>query len=57
MSDSNVVGLTHDESNTMWYARVTIDLRKNTGICIVANVKKEDTPKWIGKIAEAAKGK
>jgi hypothetical protein len=41
----------------MWYARVTIDLRKNTGICIAANVKKEDTPKWIGKIAEAAKGK
>ena len=41
----------------MWYARVTIDLRENTGICVVANAKKEDTPEWIGKIAEAAKGR
>lgn len=56
-NNSDVVRLTHDGSNTMWYARVTIDLRKNTGICIVANVKKKDTPEWIGKIAEAAKGK
>ena len=54
-SEGKVVRLAHDGSNTMWYARVVIDLRKNSGICIVANVKKEDTPKWIGKIADAAK--
>lgn len=53
-SESKVVRLAHDGSNTMWHARVTIDLREKTGICITANVKSDDTSKWLGKIADAA---
>lgn len=55
-SEGKVVRLAHDGSNTMWYARVVIDLRKNTGICITANVKRDDTSDWMSKIADAASG-
>lgn len=55
-SEGKVVRLAHDGSNTMWYARVVIDLRKNTGICIAANVKRENTPDWMKKIVDAAGG-
>jgi len=52
--EGKIIRLAHDGSNTMWYARVVIDLRKNTGICLVANTRNEDTTKWISKIVEAA---
>ncbi|MDA7881168.1 beta-lactamase family protein [Akkermansiaceae bacterium] len=54
-SEGKVVRLAHDGSNTMWHARVIIDLRKKTGICLVANVKSGASSEWFGKITDAAK--
>lgn len=53
-NEGKVVRLAHDGSNTMWHARVTIDLRESKGICLAANTKSDDTSTWFGKIAEAA---
>ncbi|YCM42305.1 serine hydrolase domain-containing protein [Verrucomicrobiaceae bacterium 227] len=53
--NGQTTALGHDGSNTMWYARVSLDLEKNTGLCIVANTAGPDITRWIGKVEEAAK--
>jgi CubicO group peptidase (beta-lactamase class C family) len=53
--DGQTTFLGHDGSNTMWYARISLDLEKGTGVCIVTNTAGPETTKWVGKVEEAAK--
>ena len=45
-----VVRLGHDGSNTMWRARITLDLEKGRGVCIVANDNDDATVNGIGVV-------
>ncbi len=51
--DGKVTILSHDGSNTMWYARATLDLVKKTGYCVAINTASDEAKKWIPKIAES----
>jgi CubicO group peptidase (beta-lactamase class C family) len=47
-----ITTLTHDGSNTMWYARVTLDLEKQTGYLVTLNTATPEAVAWIPKIAK-----
>ncbi len=49
--DGQVTTLMHDGSNTMWYARATLDLEQKTGFLITLNTASPEAVKWIPKIA------
>jgi len=49
--DGKVTRLSHDGSNTMWYARAVLDLRKKRGTLITLNTATPEAVKWIPKIA------
>lgn len=51
--DGKVITLSHDGSNTMWYARAFIDLHKKKGHLITLNTATPAAVAWIPKIAAA----
>lgn len=48
-----ITHLRHDGSNTLWYARATLDLSQKTGTLIIANEAVPKIAEWFGKIGEA----
>ncbi|MGJ8697820.1 MAG: serine hydrolase domain-containing protein [Verrucomicrobiaceae bacterium] len=50
-----VVRLQHDGSNTMWLARIVLDLDKGRGICVVANERGPDTSDAMGRAVDEGK--
>lgn len=55
--DGKITRLSHDGSNTMWYARASLDLSQKTGILIVANEAVPKISEWFSKIAGALQTK
>ncbi|MDA7866274.1 beta-lactamase family protein [Akkermansiaceae bacterium] len=53
VEDGKVVGLQHDGSNTMWYARAKLDLTKQQGYLISINTADQEAVQWFPKIAAA----
>lgn len=53
--DGEIIGLGHDGSNTLWYARISLDLTDNIGILTVANEATPEISKWISRVEKAAR--
>lgn len=50
--DGKVTRLRHDGSNTMWYARATLDLQSKSGFLITTNSASEEAKKWVNRISK-----
>ena len=48
--DGKAVRLGHDGTNTMWRARITLDLEMGRGVCVVANDNDDATVKGVGAV-------
>jgi CubicO group peptidase (beta-lactamase class C family) len=46
-----VTRLSYDGSNTMWYARATLNLESKTGFLITLNTASDEAKEWVPKIA------
>ncbi len=55
MSAGKPVELRHDGSNTLWYARIILDLNNRKGSLVVANSADENAQKWINRVTHACK--
>lgn len=53
--DGTIIGLGHDGSNTLWYARISLDLNDQIGILTVANEATPTIKNWISQVEKAAK--
>lgn len=51
--DGKVIRLQHDGSNTMWYARVKLDLIKQHGYLITINTADKEAVEWFPKIEKS----
>lgn len=52
VEDGKPARLSHDGSNTMWYARATLDLNSKSGFLITTNSASEEAKTWVKTIAK-----
>ena len=55
--DGKIITLSHDGSNTLWYARATLNLSEKTGLLIAANEAGPKITESFSKITDALKQK
>ncbi|MDA7517778.1 beta-lactamase family protein [Akkermansiaceae bacterium] len=56
VKDGKTVRLGHDGSNTIWRARITLDLERGRGVCVVANDNDDATVQGVGVVEKEALG-